>query len=56
LYEWETICDSRNNKPADIANNDINLDFVIDPSIPARRASLTADIRNFGSSISFQEN
>lgn len=56
LYEWETICDSRNNKPADIANNDINLDFVIDPSIPARRASLTADIRNFGSSIAFQEN
>lgn len=56
LYEWETICDSRNNKPADIANNDINLDFVIDPSIPASRASLTADIRNAGSSINFQEN
>lgn len=56
LYDWETICDERNNKPADIANNDINLDFVIDPSIPAKRASLTADIRNFGSSIEFQEN
>uniref|UniRef100_A0AB39CE94 Tail sheath protein n=1 Tax=Pseudomonas phage HRDY3 TaxID=3236930 RepID=A0AB39CE94_9VIRU len=56
LYDWETICDSRNNTPADIANNDINLDFVIDPSIPAKRASLTADIRNFGSSIEFQEN
>jgi len=56
LYDWETICDSRNNSPADIANNDINLDFVIDPSIPARRASLTADIRNFGSSITFTEN
>lgn len=56
LYDWETICDSRNNTPADIANNDIKLDFVIDPSIPASRASLTADIRSYGASIEFQEN
>ena len=55
LYDWTTVCDLRNNKPADIANGDIKLDFVIDPSIPASRASLTADIRNFGSSVDFQE-
>lgn len=55
LYDWETICDERNNTPALIANNDMAIDFIIDPSIPASRASLTADIRNFGSSINFNE-
>ncbi|MNE08525.1 hypothetical protein D3C80_1011770 [compost metagenome] len=55
LSEWKTICDTTNNTPDVIANNDMKLDFVLDPAIPAKRVSLTADIRNFGSSIDFQE-
>ncbi|AFH14613.1 tail sheath [Pseudomonas phage Lu11] len=55
LTGWATICDTTNNTPDVIANNDMKLDFVLDPSIPAKRVSLTADIRNFGSSIDFQE-
>jgi phage tail sheath protein FI len=55
INAWETICDTRNNTPAVISNNDMAIDFIIDPEIPASRASLTADIRNFGSSITFNE-
>lgn len=55
MREWETICDERNNTSEVIANNDMAIDFVIDPSIPATRASLTADIRNYGASMTFTE-
>lgn len=55
INDWETICDERNNTAEVIANNDMAIDFVIDPEIPASRASLTADIRNFGSSMTFTE-
>lgn len=48
VYEWETICDERNNPPNIIANNDINLDLIIDPTIPAKRAHLGANIQPTG--------
>lgn len=56
LYDYETVCDKRNNTADVINNNDMKVDFVLDPSIPAKRASLGADIRNYGSSITFTEN
>ena len=55
VREWETVCDSRNNTAAVIANNDLVLDLILDPSIPAKRIHLGADIRNFGDSINFSE-
>lgn len=55
VYEWETICDERNNTKDVIANNDMVIDLILDPSIPAKRAHIGADIRNFGDSISFRE-
>lgn len=55
LYEYETICDERNNTTDVIANNDMVVDFVMDPEIPAKRVSLGADIRNYGASVSFTE-
>lgn len=55
VYEWETICDERNNKPDTIANNDIVLDLILDPSIPAKRAHLGAVIQPTGG-VSFTEN
>lgn len=51
VYEWETICDERNNKPHHIDNNDIILDLVIDPTIPAKRAHLSANIQPTGASF-----
>lgn len=55
VNEWETVCDDRNNTAAAIANNDLILDLVLDPSIPAKRIHVGADIRNFGSAINFSE-
>jgi hypothetical protein len=54
VYEWVTICDERNNKPASIANNDIKLDLIIDPEIPAKRAHLGANVQPTGA-VSFTE-
>lgn len=54
---WETICDERNNTTDVIANNDMVIDLIIDPTIPAKRAHIGADIRNYGQGgINFTEN
>ena len=57
IREYITICDERNNTSAVIANNDMKVDFIIDPSIPAKRVHLGADIRNMGQgqSVNFNE-
>lgn len=54
VYEWVTICDDRNNKPVTIANNDIKLDLIIDPEIPAKRAHLGANVQPTGA-VTFTE-
>lgn len=48
LYEFESICDSRNNKPDTIANGDLRLDVYVDPTIPAKRIHVTAHIMPTG--------
>lgn len=48
LYEFETVCDSRNNKPETIANGDLVLDVYADPTIPAKRIHLTSHIMPTG--------
>lgn len=54
INEYISICDGRNNTSAVIANNDLRFDLVIDPEIPAKRASLGVVINN-ASSVSFSE-
>ena len=48
LYEFEAVCDSRNNVAADIANGDLMLDVYLDPVIPAKRVHLTSHIMPTG--------
>lgn len=57
ITSFLTVCDERNNTPAVIANNDMKVDFIVDPTIPAKRVHLGADIRNVGqgSSVTFNE-
>jgi hypothetical protein len=57
INEFETICDERNNTTAVVANNDMKVDFIVDPKIPAKRVHLGADIRNMGQgrNITFTE-
>lgn len=57
ITDFITICDERNNTTAVIANNDMKVDFIVDPTLPAKRVHLGADIRNVGqgSSVTFNE-
>lgn len=57
ITDFITICDERNNTTAVIANNDMKVDFIVDPTIPAKRVHLGADIRNVGqgSAVTFNE-
>lgn len=48
LYAFETVCDLRNNDPADIANGDLVLDVYLDPVIPAKRVHVTSHIMPTG--------
>ncbi|MNV23238.1 Phage tail sheath protein [compost metagenome] len=48
LYDFEAICDSRNNKADDIANGDLVLDVYVDPVIPAKRIHVTSHIMPTG--------
>jgi hypothetical protein len=52
LYEYDVVCDERNNKPDTIANGDLIMDVFIDPVIPAKRIHLTAFIQPTGSLFS----
>lgn len=49
LYDFDVICDERNNKNDTIANGDIILDVYADPVIPAKRIHLTAFVNPTGS-------
>ena len=55
VNDWETVCDDRNNKAAAINNGDLILDLILDPTVPAKRLHVGADIRSFGSSVAFTE-
>lgn len=48
LYDYEAVCDERNNKPATIAAGDLYLDLFADPVIPAKRIHLTAHVQPTG--------
>lgn len=48
LYDFQTVCDERNNKPVDMANGDLNLDVYMDPTIPAKRIHLNTNIMPTG--------
>jgi len=49
LYDFDVICDERNNKPESIAAGIIVLDVYADPIIPAKRIHLTAHVQPTGS-------
>lgn len=49
LYDFDVICDERNNKPDSIAAGIIVLDVYADPVIPAKRIHLTAHVQPTGS-------
>lgn len=49
LYEFDVVCDERNNKSDTIANGDLVLDVYVDPVIPAKRIHLTAFVNPTGS-------
>lgn len=57
ITDYITICNGQNNTTAVIANGDMKVDFIVDPTIPAKRVHLGADIRNVGqgSSVTFSE-
>ena len=48
LYDFEAICDKRNNKTDAIAAGDLVLDVYADPVIPAKRIHLTSHIMPTG--------
>lgn len=48
LYDFETVCDERNNKPETIANGDCYLDVYLDPTIPSKRIHLNSHIMPTG--------
>lgn len=49
LYDFDVVCDERNNKSDTIANGDLILDVYADPVIPAKRIHLTAFVNPTGS-------
>lgn len=49
FYEFDVVCDERNNSFSDIANGDLHLDVYGDPVIAAKRIHLTANILATGS-------
>lgn len=49
LYDFDVVCDERNNKSDTIANGDVILDVYADPVIPAKRIHLTAFVNPTGS-------
>jgi phage tail sheath protein FI len=51
IYEFQVICDSRNNTPATIANGDLVLDIVFDPVIATKRIHVTFNINPTGSRV-----
>ena len=48
LYDFDVVCDERNNKLDNIASGDIILDVYADPVIPAKRIHLTAHVQPTG--------
>lgn len=48
LYDFKVVCDESNNKPESIANGDLNIDFWVDPVLPAKRIHFTAVINKTG--------
>lgn len=48
LYDYEVICDSRNNPNESVAVGDLNIDVILDPSIPQKRIHLTNHITPTG--------
>lgn len=54
LYDYDVVCDERNNKPDTIANGDLMLDVYADPVIPAKRIHLTAHVQRTGG-VLFEE-
>lgn len=51
LYDFDVVCDERNNKSDTIANGDVILDVYADPVIPAKRIHLTAFVNPTGSTF-----
>lgn len=49
LYDYDVVCDERNNPPDSIANGILVLDVYADPVIPAKRIHLTAHVQPTGS-------
>lgn len=49
LYDFDVICDERNNKSDTIAAGTLVLDVYADPVIPAKRIHLTAHVQPTGS-------
>lgn len=54
LYEFEAVCDNRNNQADLIASGDLVLDVYADPVIPAKRVHITSHIMPTGTY--FEEN
>ena len=49
VYEYQNICDERNNTNDTIANGDLVLDMVMDPVIAAKRIHVTFNVNPTGS-------
>lgn len=49
IYEFEVVCDRRNNTDATIANGDVIMDIVFDPVIAAERIHMNFSINPTGS-------
>jgi len=54
LYDFEAVCDKRNNKTDAISAGDLVLDVYADPTIPAKRIHVTSHIMPTGTY--FEEN
>jgi len=48
LYDFESICDKRNNTKDIIANGDVVLDVFADPIIPGKRIHITSHLMPTG--------
>ncbi len=51
VYEFNNVCDEKNNTPETIANGDVNLDMIYEPVINSRRIHVVFNLNKVGSTF-----
>lgn len=51
VYEYNNVCDEKNNTPETIANGDVNMDMIYEPTINTRRVHVVFNLNKVGSTF-----